>query len=353
MLKTLVLSGDNLLDRNGDIIEFLAKATEGREPLPTASACWRWRYSEAQAGKGFVALVVDPSKRDSIVGHSAVGMLKCFFGGQEILVGASGGLFVAPDYRRSGAYHMLRNAEDDTGRSRGLAALLAIPGPMATPVSLMYGFRIEREYEFAIQAPTFIRRDILKKPMSAIGQAGLHVLGTIVRRNLKCASVDVKQLDVFGIETDALWKHVANEQPGTIKDAGYLSWRYANRPNTSFIALMAFRRAKPVGLCIIEWHDDQPRHAWIAELLVNRVDIDVAMAMLNEAEKHAAKLGVYRLTVLADGVSTMGFLANKRGYLRTEARPLMFKFLEDDFRMKYSGPWRYSMGDYMAGMRMI
>jgi hypothetical protein len=322
--KLKSISLDNPQDRNEEIIKFLTHDMHGRNPLPVAAESWKWRYIDAPAGEGIISIVVDTADKERILGHSALGIFRCRCEGNDILVGVSGAVFVNPDYRKLGAYAILRKTEDEAARCR-----------------------------VALRAITFMQRGALKKPVSLIKHAGLYTLGRLAKHNLKLRNVDVKQLKSFGTETDILWKRVWNNYSGIIKDSRYLNWRYKQRPNTSFIALMGLKKDKPRVLCIIEWHNDQPRTGWLAELITRCDDEDDAIAVLNEAEKQAAKEGIEKLTALVDGVSVTGAVVNKWGYYRYYTRPFMIRVFDKQLNGKFSSPWRYSMGDFMTGMRMI
>lgn len=351
--KLKSISLDNPQDRNEEIIKFLTHDMHGRNPLPVAAESWKWRYIDAPAGEGIISIVVDTTDKERILGHSALGIFRCRCEGNDISVGVSAAVFVNPDYRKLGAYAILRKTEDEAARRRGLSMLIGFPSRIATSGFLLTGFRMQQQFEVALRAITFMQRGALKKPVSFIKHAGLYTLGRLAKHNLKFRNVDVKQLKSFGTETDILWKRVWNNYSGIIKDSRYLNWRYKQRPNTSFIALMGLKKDKPRVLCIIEWHNDQPRTGWLAELITRYDDEDDAIAVLNEAERQAVKEGIEKLTALIDGVSITGAVVNKWGYYRYHTRAFMIRVFDKQLNGKLSSPWRYSMGDFMTGMRMI
>lgn len=100
----------------------------------------------------------------------------------------------------------------------------------------------------------------------------------------------VRQVDRFGAEVDGLWQECRDEiRTAIIRDAAYLNWRYADRPDLDHVLLEARRSGdgalRGVAVCREGgWHEELFS---MLDWLAPRDDLDVEDALLSECLRTA------------------------------------------------------------------
>ena len=348
-LKTVTICDPQQADPR--VLEFLYAAKPSMPAL--AAEKWVWRYVRSPAGKGTISLIVDEARQDRIVAHNALARCRIAVKGELITVGRSGGQRVEQDYRSRGLLLKLRSLEDRVARSQGVPLITALPNRVSTPGCLLTGYRFHQHFAIATGASRLLRRGALRRPVPAVKQAGLYLVGRLVRDRSKLPPPDdlrIDEVDGFGEPVDRLWERLARRgYLGICKDSTHLNWRYLSRPDTTVFAFLASVGNTPRALCIIEKYNSSPASGWVAELLAGPEDEHIALEVLRQAQDHVARLGVRTLKALIDGVSVTGSVVQRLGYVTTAVRPFMIRPLDREVSEKMAGPWQHSMGDFMTG----
>ncbi len=337
------------LENYQDVLGFLVKGFRGLDYVhEQVVANWRWRYCDAPAGKGVNSIMIDKDANSRVVCHSAFVPTLCSHGKEDFIAGITGGGITHPDYRRQGIYQILLREEYKVAQDRGISILVDMPNDAARAVMLKVKFRLHQHFEFAWRDLGILGYLAQIYPQKIMRKACLNAMGTLLRERKYDVDLRMEKLDRFGSETDNLWEHVrVRDYVGITKNSVYLNWRYVSKPNTSFLAFMGLKEDAPRALCIIEWLKNAD-YGIVAELIARNEDEEIARAVLHYAVKQLAKSKIRNLSILIDGSSSVGKIANKEGFYRNGMRPFIARVVDGQSTDKFGWPWRYSMGDYLV-----
>jgi len=294
---------------------------------------WRWKFRDNPAGSYVVRLAEAPD--GALVGQYALLPVRTGWGDETVTLIQVIDVMVDPRFRmglkRPGLFAVLAD-RSVLAFLRGGQALVGYGFP--TPEALRIGAR-------------------------SVGYTPLHPIQWLIKdltaagapRPSRPWSVRCERVTRFGDEVGALWRRCASPQAGVaiIRDAGYLNWRYADCPDTTY-AMVAARRpwtSAPAGAAVLRlgWAD-QPI-ACLVDWLVPPDATSAAERLLAHCEALAREAGMTQLRAwFSPHFWPYGFL-REQGY-HTEPTIYHLVALATDPRVSFEWAntrWYYTMGD--------
>lgn len=160
----------------------------------------------------------------------------------------------------------------------------------------------------------------------------------------------IEPVDRFCEDVDRLWAQVRpSVGVATVRDAGYLNWRYADCPDVRYILLAARRRLSGglVGIAVLRLGiADQPI-ACLVDWLVPDGAIPAAQALLSHCETVARKAGMTQLQAWFRPSGWPTQLLLQRGY---RSEPTLYHLVAltktPEISLEWvNSRWYYTMGD--------
>ncbi len=167
------------------------------------------------------------------------------------------------------------------------------------------------------------------------------------------AGIEVRRVDVLGIEVNDLFERFAAERPCLVRrSVAYLTWRYLRPPGIEYEIYEARSEGQLRGLMVMRAvHELIPAACTIADWIVPGLDGDVTEALLARAVARGRECGRERLlAVFADtsvefaSFRELGFdLVPSKTY---QERRLTFQIYDDDLTWDWLREnWWYTLGD--------
>ncbi|MBN2492113.1 MAG: hypothetical protein JXQ29_14800 [Planctomycetes bacterium] len=191
-----------------------------------------------------------------------------------------------------------------------------------------------------------------------LGYSFLHDVVTLYKPHERLAAdgaagpaeLEVARVSRFGPDADALWAAAAPFiEVGTIKDARYLDWRYADCPDVDYALLVARdRRGQARGLAVARGDYIGTRDAVLCDWVVPADDPEAGRALLVAVESEARRIGAAGLEVLFAQYAPEYRWLRDWGY---EPRETQFIQVARSYTPKVPlerlrERWSYMLGDY-------
>lgn len=190
-----------------DKAPILALFSESYNREPSESA-WKWRYMEAPAGPGVVALVCDGER---LASHYAASPVRLDIDGRSTLTALAGMTMTAPAYRGRGLFQEAARTAYDEMRRRG--------------VRLVWGFPNNQVHRQR-------RRDLGWRTIAEIPMLRLRLSPN---QKIRRCSRPVKQIQSIGPDFDVLWRRCYSRyRIISQRDASYLLWRFTSNPSVTY-----------------------------------------------------------------------------------------------------------------------
>lgn len=317
--------------RPGDEQQILLLYPLAFQGLQRSEAYWQWKFHDNPAGQNvFVAEDAAGRIRGLIAGVPARAQAE----GRPVIVSQVAEVMVDPGFRqglrRGGVYVGLLAAVIGEATRRGAGLIFGVPNQDSDRVvQALFGGRV-------IHQVTRVVRPV------AGGQAS-------PRAWLARSRYTVRPAPELGV-AEPLWQRCRSNLPlATIRDAGYLTWRYLRCPHVRYHTYVAWDRwrDRPAGLSVLRmgW-EDQPVCA-IVDWLLPRGETAPAVALLAHAEAQARQAGLREVAAWfpPDSPEQRWILA--QGYRREPTRYPMLTIipgpeLTTDWVARH---WYYTMGD--------
>lgn len=191
------------------------------------------------------------------------------------------------------------------------------------------------------------------------GYVPLHPVERLVRdvddrrgepMSWRAARFRIEPVDRFGEDVDRLWAQVGTRAGvATVRDAGYLNWRYADCPDVRYVMLAARRRfgGGLAGIAVLRLGIAEHSIACLVDWLVPDGATPVAQALLTCCEALARNAGMTQLQAWFPPSGWPAQLLLQRGY-RPEPTPYHLVALTKvpEVSLEWvNAHWYYTMGD--------
>ena len=293
-------------------------------------AHWRWKFEGNPTG--LIQQVVAEHGAEGIVGGYAGIPVRIWAEGREQLAAQGVDLMVLPGWRRHGArpglfvhlgwlYHELYCGNTD-GK---VLFTYGWPVPAWRMGQRYLGYENIRDWNMTY-------RD----------------LPTGGRRRGSAPHLTVTEVARFDDDVDALFVALRSAMGlALVRDARYLNWRYADRPDAHY-SLLACRdpNGQLRGVAVYALRDFlRPKTGYIVDWLVPADDRDAAIALVAAAESLAMRDGARVLAAVWNPIDPWFGLFQQFGYqvLGNEYFLVLASFKYDTFF--YRDQWYYTMGD--------
>jgi GNAT superfamily N-acetyltransferase len=288
---------------------------------------WRWKYAQPPAPFRTPSAVAELDGR--IIGHFGIVPLQAVLEGKTVHAAQTVDAAVLPSHRRRGIHSALGRYVLGQAAQADVTWIYAFPGLFSLSVDQRIGYRavaylpemvrLLQPRRACVRALRALPADL--RALYRARQSGEWTPDSVqrlarLRRSLlwiaswasapvfsgspTSAAVEVLRHDMahgFGAGFDALWAQVRPEtQLGLVKDATYLTWRYAHNPRGPYVALVARERAGIAGLVILQTSGSSSA---VAELLVLPGRDQVVASLLAAAARLAQAAGSLILTAWA------------------------------------------------------
>lgn len=304
---------------------------EGVVP-PRSLAHWRWKFERNPTGH--LHQIVAEHESEGIVGGYAGIPVAIWSEGRDQLAAQGVDLMVLPHWRRHGRrpglfihlgwkYHELYCGSDD-GK---VLFTYGWPVPAWRMGQRYLGYWNIRDWDFLfreVQAGGFRPRDVPG-----------DLEACVVAR--------------YGADVDALF---AALKPGfgmtLVRDSRYLNWRYAERPDASYVLFECRERssAKLRGICVYRRSDFlHPNSGFFVDWLAPADDAAATAAMLGALERRAVEDGASVLAGVFNHVDPR-FLAFQRSGFMVRGTPYFIVLASFKYdTIFYRDNWYLTMGD--------
>ena len=304
---------------------------DGRIPV-RSQAHWRWKFERNPTGL----------LQHVVAEHDDHGIIGCYAGipcaiwaeGREQLAAQGADLWVLPEFRRHGRrpglFAWLGWAYHDLWCGAGAGKVLFTygwPVPAWRMGQRYLGYLNIRDWDFLFRetgAPGFTPRP---------GPGDLET--TEVAR--------------FGADADQLWERLRPSlELALIRDARYLNWRYAERPDQRYALLECRERHGGAlrGLCVYTQSDFlHPNSAFFVDWLAPADDADATVSMLAALEQRAVQDGAALLAGTLNQVDPRFARLQRLGFL-VQGTPYFVVLASFKFdTIYYRQSWYWTMGD--------
>lgn len=296
-------------------------------------AHWRWKFADNPTGQ--VHTMVAAHADEGIVGAYVTLPVFAKVDDQRRIIGQCVDLWVLPEHRRHGPRPGLFV-------NLALAHYEAWGGKGETQNSFHHGWPIATwrigqkylRYEM-VRDWDFLFREVPPGGLPA---------------RPKPADLEVRRIERFGSDVDALWAAFAPDtRLAVIRDQRYLNWRYADAHDAVYELCECRERAsgRLRGIAVLTHRDFvMPNTCFVVDWLVPADDGDATVALVATAERRATELGAAVLATLFQhrdprflGFQRLGFLVYGTVYFQ-----VVIPFDQHDTHF-YKEEWYHTLGD--------
>jgi len=308
----------------------LFRRAYGKERSP---ANWRWKFCENPAGQQIMLAVTEAGE---VVGQYAGVPAWAAKGGRRYLLSQAVESMVDLRFRRG-------------LKKPGLQVTLVrrfyeeYMGPDAG--AMAYGFPIP------IYSRLLVRTGVCTVLHRAVQlERKLSNREGVPRSRLTSWRYRIEQVSRFPAAVDDLWQRCQTELPlAIIRDARYLNWRYADRPDVCYTKLLATDRwtGRVAGIAALRLGFEDRRVALLMDWLVPGRRGQLAEALLQHCHALALASGQGRIEAWFPEYAPQFHFLQARGY---QPSPTQYEIVVEPFVPELSrewvqGHWYYTMGD--------
>lgn len=258
---------------------------------------WRWKFERNLLGRSPIMLGVDRVDPTHVVGQYTVVPTPILFGGKKRMGAQSLDTMTHPSYQKQGMFVNLAEACYTAAADMG--------------IDLVYGFPNRNSYHGLVASLGFLdlgpipcyraiaSSRVIYRRFSALKNFG-RVFGALHRViDVLCmdkgldlpAGFAIEALQRFDGRFDALWEKVApNLEAAVWRDAAYLNWRFAERPDERYSIHAVGTQTEVLGFVVLAVQGDT---GYVVDLL--SVDPSVTRSLLQFSLRHLRKQGVTRV----------------------------------------------------------
>ncbi|PWB47473.1 MAG: hypothetical protein C3F12_05765 [Candidatus Methylomirabilota bacterium] len=294
---------------------------------------WRWKFQANPAGSDYIRLAEAPS--GELVGQYAALPVRVSWGATTQIFTQIIDVMVDRRFRlglkRPGLFAALANAYITDYLVSGK---VAVGYGFPTPEAMRVGERV------AGYVP-------LHPVVRLVLELNDHRGGPLPWR---ASRFRVEPVDRFGEDVDRLWTQVGpSVGVATVRDAGYLNWRYADCPDVRYILLAARRRfgGSLAGIAVLRLGIADQSIAFLVDWLVPDGALPVAQALLAYCETAAREAGMTQLQAWFRPSGWPTQLLLERGY---RSEPTLYHLVAltktpEISLERVNAQWYYTMGD--------
>jgi GNAT superfamily N-acetyltransferase len=220
---------------------------------PFDEAIWKWQFEGALTRPSYIYFA---ERGDTLVGQYATLPVRMRIRGREAQASLSLDTMTHPEYRRQGIFLALARAVYRDTRTIGVDLVYGFPNDSSAHGFIAdLGFSV-LENLVAMTRPICIDRVLQEK-------ANIPLLGTVIGKPLQGAfnalclmrskdpAIRIEYASEFPETVTALFEECArNFENLTVRDYGYLHWRYDRNPRHSYEILLGYRGRKLAGYCV-------------------------------------------------------------------------------------------------------
>jgi GNAT superfamily N-acetyltransferase len=290
-------------------VDALFRRVFGDAQADASAERWNWQYAmNPSAGGPQIWIARDSGK---IVGQYATMPVCLSVAGREVDASWGMDVMVAPERQRQGLGELLFQTWDrHTGASLGMGLSVGshhlfrkLKWPDVGPVPCLVK-PIARGALARPHWPAVVNG--LVSSLAAPFVAGLRKRGPI--------DPGVRRLEHFDGRFTDLWKRVASKFDFAVRrDAGYLEWKYVERPHLRY-SIIALERDDRVDGYAVFRHSDEPRGrvTVLIDFLADPDDRDTFPALLRFVERDAREAGSNRIRAFAMNAAFRAAMRSQR-----------------------------------------
>ena len=311
---------------------------------------WQWLYFSNPAGDA-VAVVAAHDSRP--VGRFECVPVRLVAGGEISTAYHLQGLTLARDFRQWAHLNSLLSAALDAQHSIDPIFSFGFTTSAATRLHASLGLPVLGRvsmFAAAIDGGVLLGGRGFPSPLGALAGPFAGVLMRW-RTGLSHAAVEVRETADFTSAFDDLATPSGPDSIGLRKDAGYLNWRYVQRPGACYRRLTAWKNGEPAGLLV--WRaEDVHRDGYILELAVRDDDPDTMDGLLHASRKQMQSAGVGLVTASFPRSSAAARALVRVGFVGWYSLwKKMSLAVVPGRKGRFAGmslaQWRYSLGDWL------
>ena len=268
---------------------------------------WNWHFRDNPfKEKDLLPVYIAENDNSDIVGHTAVGRVRCKIFDKSVDLGWGVDFFVLPEIREKGIGKILQKInQDDHSLFASLSMtdtskhIITKQGSTEGPSSKLYVRMLSFEKTFTSNIISLVQRSKNSKQTSAL---------------FKISEPESANFD----EADSvLWAKLRKRYELAVeRDAEYLNWRYKMQPLTEHYCCRAYNKNDELsGLIIYRIaKETMPKGGVILELLGDVSNTAVFRCLIDTAEKHLKNLGATQVqiavsdTIIEKEVQSFGFI---------------------------------------------
>ncbi len=316
------------------IVQLLQRAFKGWPHLDlecTSLDHWMWKYRDNPFREGPIVLAESGGK---IVGITHGIYLKIKVGGGSVFGEQGTDLCVDEAFRGRGIFSMIE--------------ALKIKHMKECNVDITYSLStnpivVKRDQRTAPEFPSPLRRlvkirDIdlhlrVKKSKNGFAiKLGLLTLNDLNRikgtlasfnGNFPSPNFEIREVERFDESHDAFWAEVRDDYNFIVeRDSGYLNWRYRDRRGGDYRVKQVVEGGRVAGFIVlrINSYDGDYPEGYIVDLLTLQGRLDVAEALIREADRWFSDMNVNIVHALVIEGHPYESLFDKYGYIGDPAR---------------------------------
>jgi len=228
---------------------------------PSSAERWAWQYRSNPAGHGIIVLA---ETAQSIVGQYALIPLTMKIKNTVCLGSLSLDTMVHPDYRGQGMFIALAQKAYEIAAERGVHFVYGFPNENSH-----YGINKRLGWsDLHTGIPLWIKplniesiiknrlvdNDLVARLGDKFGKLGMKILNNTYTWSYDSRTIcEIREMDRFDQRFDTLWQNAsANYNIAVVRDRLYLTWRFADKPNESYVILIAESGKRLLGYTVLK-----------------------------------------------------------------------------------------------------